>query len=172
MTKKIFAFSIFALVLAFYMLAASSCAHYPLGDEEATDTDAGPQDGGHGHHDGGSDRPDGGSGGGSGSGSDGGTCCGGCPAGQHCHHGMCVPDDPPPPACCSNEDCGSGTVCKDGTCVCDGEPDDGDHACRPGKTLLCHYPGRYRPSPHEICVADAAVMAHQNHGDTVGRCPR
>ena len=68
--------------------------------------------------------------------------------------------------------CPDGTICVDGACVCDGDGSDGsDGACEPGKTLLCHAPPGDPSSSHGICVGDAAVSAHLNHGDTLGSCP-
>jgi hypothetical protein len=85
-----------------------------------------------------------------------------------------VPDEPPgcEAACCSDDDCGAGQVCENGACVCDGDDDDGeDGSCGSGKTLLCHYPPGHPNPPHNVCVGDGAVPAHQAHGDTLGACP-
>ena len=125
-------------------LAFAACAHYP----DSGPGDDGPGGGSDGGACTGSSCPTGGSdggmddGGGSG-GSDGGTC-GTCPEGK---------------------------TCVDGKCVCDGDGDDGqDGSCRPGKTLLCHYPPGNPANRHNICVGDAAVPAHLSHGDTLGAC--
>jgi len=150
-------------------LALAGCAHYPTGDQVADDGGScGPcpdgqtcvdgactaaPDGG-GNPDGGMVMTDGGTGGGSdggaggmdgGSGGSDGGSCGTCP---------------------------EGTTCVDGTCVCDGDGDDGsDHSCQAGKTLLCHYPPGNPANRHDICVGDPAVPAHLAHGDSLGTCP-
>ena len=38
-----------------------------------------------------------------------------------------------------------------------------------GKVTLCHKPDS--KNPHNITVAQSAVQAHLNHGDTLGPCP-
>lgn len=135
-------------------LALAACAHYP---DAGNGDDGGGSDAGSGMTDGGNGGgSDGGSGGmtdgGNGGNSDGGS--GGMTDGGTC--GTC-PD---------------GTTCVDGACVCDGDGDDGsDGSCRPGKTLLCHYPPGNTGNRHDICVGDAAVPAHLAHGDTLGTCP-
>lgn len=135
-------------------LAFSGCTHYPSESSGGgdVDPDGGTPGGGSCGNascptDGQSDADmngGGGSDGGSCSDSDGGTC-GACPEGK---------------------------TCVDGSCVCDGDGDDGkDRTCHAGKTLLCHYPSGHPSDRHDICVGDPAVPAHQAHGDTLGDCP-
>jgi hypothetical protein len=49
--------------------------------------------------------------------------------------------------------------------------DDGTLACDAPKVLVCHIPPGNPGNAHEICVAAAAVRAHQRlHDDPVGAC--
>ena len=134
-------------------LALAACAHYPDG---GTGDDGGGSDAGSGMTDG---NTGGGSDGGSGGMTDGGTGGGSDADNGGTDGGSCGT-------------CPDGTTCIDGACVCDGDGDDGsDGSCRPGKTLLCHYPPGNTDNRHDICVGDAAVPAHLAHGDTLGTCP-
>ncbi len=117
-------------------------------DVEAPDAGAPPPDADTGGDvDGGTDGGTDGGGttdGGTGGGTDGGTggSCGACPDGQ---------------------------VCVDGTCVCDGEPE--DTGCAPEEVRLCHAPPGNPDAAHAICVGASAAEAHLAHGDTLGDCP-
>ena len=52
-----------------------------------------------------------------------------------------------------------------------GQPD--PRACDPAdakKTTVCHIPPGNPANAHTICVGNAAVPAHMNHGDFLGTC--
>lgn len=55
------------------------------------------------------------------------------------------------------------------SCECDGEVCHSED-CGEGKAQLCHYPPGNTDNRHEICVGEAAVPAHLEHGDTLGCC--
>jgi len=107
-----------------------------------------------------------------------------CPSGSSCENGECIPGDPCEDVdCCEDEvcvdgecvepdpcdgvECPEGKECHWGYCVCDGEDDD---SCGPGKTELCHFPPGNWWNKHTICVGNAAVPAHLDHGDKLGEC--
>lgn len=98
----------------------------------------------------------------SGTGGAGGCSCNEqCPFGDVCLQGACV--NP-----CDGVECPEGEQCVLGECQCDGEPSDG--TCDSGKALLCHVPPGNPAALHDICVGEAAVGAHLNHGDFLGCC--
>jgi hypothetical protein len=67
--------------------------------------------------------------------------------------------------------CPESRVCKDGTCVCAGEPPPPQsHECKEGKTLICHLPPGNRSNKHNICVGTPSVPAHLRKGDKLGAC--
>lgn len=134
--------------------------------------------------------PDGNDGGTTGDGGSTGGCLSDadCAAGQTCSGGVCTTTDGGSGGsgdggsggtgdggtggCVTNADCAPTQVCDHGTCVCDGDDDDGrDGTCKSGKTLVCHYPPGNPDNRHDICVGNAAVPAHEAHGDTLGACP-
>lgn len=141
-----------SMILLFCLAAGAGCSHFPLGgddDEDPADDAGSPDDGG---------------------GDDGGTPPddGGTPPEDDGGGG----DDDGGPTTCPDVPCPEGQTCIDGTCVCDGDGEDGgDGMCKGGKTLLCHFPPGHPSHPHEICVGTPAVPAHEAHGDTLGPCP-
>lgn len=100
---------------------------------------------------------------------DSGTPDSGVTDGGSCHDASVDVVDP-----CSNVVCPQGEVCDNGKCVCDGKPPVDDAGCESkcdeSKTLLCHYPPGNWGNKHNICVGNAAVLAHLDHGDTLGCC--
>jgi len=51
-------------------------------------------------------------------------------------------------------------------------PDVTLHACDTDKkTTICHIPPGNPANAHTLCVGNAAVPAHLQHGDTLGECP-